>query len=293
MGIYDRDYYRQPERSGLSFRAPHTIVGMIIAVNVGIWLLDFFTPETQQGHWLSDHMAVHVDTLGQPWLWWQYLTAGFAHSPKHFQHILFNMLVLFFLGRDVEQAYGPKEFLRLYLVMVVFASVVWNVANKIGGTPGLVQAYGASGAIAGVVILYALNFPRRTLLLFFVIPIPAWLFGILIVILDMTGAFGGGEEKVAYSMHLAGAAFAVVYHQCRWNLTRLTEGRFRWPTFRRKPRLRVHRPEDQPASDLSEDVDRILAKIYREGEASLTAKERKTLETASRKYQRKTMTRDE
>ena len=70
--------------------------------------------------WLSDHMAVHVDTLTQPWLWWQYLTAGFAHSPLRFDHILGNMLVLFFLGRDVEEAYGPKEFLRLYLVMVVF-----------------------------------------------------------------------------------------------------------------------------------------------------------------------------
>ena len=293
MGIYDRDYYRQPERSGLSFRAPHTVVGLIIAVNVGIWILDFFTPETPQGHWLSDHMAVHVNTLGQPWLWWQYLTAGFAHSPEQFEHILFNMLVLFFLGRDVEQAYGPKEFLRLYLIMVVFASVVWNVANRLGGTPGYIGAYGASGAIAGVVILYALNFPRRTLLLFFVIPMPAWLLGILIVILDMAGAFNvGGRENVAYSMHLAGAAFAVIYHQRRWNLTRLTEALFRWPTFRRKPHLRVHRPEDQPPSELSEDVDRILAKIYREGEASLTAKERKTLETASREYQRKTMTKD-
>ena len=66
-------------------------------------------------------MAVHVDTLTQPWLWWQYLTAGFTHSPLRFDHILGNMLVLFFLGRDVEEAYGPKEFLRLYLVMVVFA----------------------------------------------------------------------------------------------------------------------------------------------------------------------------
>ena len=291
MGIYDRDYYREEQRPGVSAYTPRTIVGAIIAVNVALWLVDFLTPETPgHGRWLSDQMAVHVGTLTQPWLWWEYLTAGFAHSPQNFQHILFNMLALFFLGRDVEETYGPKEFLRLYLVMVVFASVVWDVANKIGGTPDWVGAYGASGAIAGVVILYALNFPHRTLLLFFVIPIPAWLLGVLIVALDMFGAFSGSEKThIAYSMHLAGAAFALVYHQRGWNLTRLTAGRIAWPTFRRKPRLRVHTPEEEPQSDLSVEVDRILEKIYREGESNLTAKERKVLETASRAYQRKKM----
>jgi membrane associated rhomboid family serine protease len=294
VGIYDRDYYREAERPGASLHAPRTVVGAIIAVNVAVWVADYLVTLAMpgRGNWLSDHMAVHVDTLTQPWLWWQYLTAGFTHSPTNFQHILFNMLALFFLGRDVEEAYGPKEFLRLYLVMVVFASVVWNVANKLSGTPASigpdwVGAYGASGAIAGVVILYALNFPRRMLLLFFVIPIPAWLFGVLMVGLDMFGASGQGASNIAYSMHLAGAAFALIYYQLGWNLTRLTADRVAWPTFRRKPHLRIHTPEEEPQPDLSVEVDHILEKIYREGEASLTAKERKTLETASREYQRK------
>ena len=294
MGIYDRDYYRDEQRpEGLSFRAPRTIVGLIIALNVALWIADFFTPAISvQGHiigrWLSDQMAVHVDTLTRPWLWWQFLTAGFAHSPINFQHILFNMLVLFFLGRDVEEVYGRKEFLRLYLVMIVFASVVWSLANTLLGTPSNMGALGASGAIAGIVVLYAFNFPHRTLLLFFVIPIPAWLLGVLIVVLDMWGASGqGGPSNVAYSMHLAGAAFALLYYQLGWNLTRLTSGGFSWLSFRRRPRLRVHTPDDAPESDLSAEVDRILEKIYREGEAGLTAKERKILETASREYQQK------
>jgi len=311
VGIYDRDYYRE-ERPGLSLRAPQTIIGVLIAVNVAIWLADFLTPTTYAeingrmvpvGHWLSDHLAVHVGTLTQPWLWWQYLTCGFAHSPRNFQHILFNMLGLFLLGRDVESLYGRREFLRVYLAMVVFAAVVWNIANKLSGPPldwaatyGVslaaqrwqeVMAYGASGAIAGVVILYALNFPRRTLLLFFVIPIPAWLLGVLLVGMDMYGAMGReGSSNVAYAMHLAGAAFAVIYFHQRWNLTRLTDGLPAWLRSWRRPKLRVHRP-DEPEPDLSTEVDRILEKIYREGEASLTAKERHTLETASKEYQRK------
>jgi membrane associated rhomboid family serine protease len=290
VGIYDRDYYRQEQRPGVSSYAPRTVVGAIIAVNVLVWLVDgLFMPETPRGgRWLSDQMAVSVSTLTQPWLWWEYLTAGFAHSPR-LDHILGNMLVLFFLGRDIEEVYGPKEFLRLYLALLVFANVVWNVVNKIANTPPDVTVYGASGAIAGLVVLYALHFPRRTLLLFFVIPMPAWALGVLVVAYDMFGASVGiAGSNVAYSVHLAGAAFAFIYYQRGWNFTRLTEGHIAWPRFRRKPRLRIHEPEEEPRVDLSAEVDRILEKIYREGEASLTAKERKTLETASREYQRRT-----
>jgi len=127
VGIYDRDYYRQ-ERPGVSTYAPRSVVTALIVVNVVVWIADAFSsPTALGGRWLSDHLAVHNDTLIHPWLWWQFLTAGFTHSPVEFQHILGNMLVLFFLGRDVEDRYGSKEFLRIYLAMVVFASVVWSV----------------------------------------------------------------------------------------------------------------------------------------------------------------------
>ncbi len=292
VGIYDRDYYRETERPGASFYTSGSVVTKIIVVNVIVWVADFLVTAImpEQESWLAANQAVHVGTLFHPWLWWQFLTAGFTHSPHDVQHILWNMVALFFLGRDVEEAYGGKEFLRLYLVMVVFASLVWNVLGKLAGLPDGVAAIGASGAIAGVVVLYALNFPRRTLLLFFVIPVPAWLCGVLIVGWDMLGASGrAGASNVAYSMHLAGAAFAFIYYQRRWNLTRLTDRfiNFRWPSFRRRPRLHIHKPEESPPSDLSAEVDRILEKIYREGEASLTAKERKILEAASREYQQR------
>jgi membrane associated rhomboid family serine protease len=287
--IYDRDYYRREEpRPFLS--APRSMVAAIIIVNVALWIADFFTPETGAGRWLSDHLAVHVDTITRPWMWWQFVTYGFAHSPLNFQHILFNMLALFFLGPPVERAYGPKEFLRVYLAMVVFAGIVWSGVNAMYGTAGLAQAYGASAAVTGVVVLFALNFPRETILLFFVLPIPAWAFGVLIVVMNLYGEMFDPTSHIAYSMHLAGAAFAFVYYRRQWNFGRLTESlHLSQFSFRRQPRLRVHQPEEEPEaeSDLNREVDRILEKISRQGEASLTAKERKTLETASREYQRK------
>jgi membrane associated rhomboid family serine protease len=295
VGIYDRDYFRDEQRPGLSPYLPRTIVGTLIVINAAVWLADQFSPDVHDsygqlvGRWLSDHLAASVGTLTRPWLWWQFLTAGFTHSPAGIGHILGNMLGLFFLGRSVEDRYGPKEFLRFYLVALVFANVVWCVISKLTGAPDYATILGASGAIAAVVVLFAFNFPHVTILLFFVLPMPAWLFGVMIVGFDIYGAMGNDHgSHVAYTAHLAGAAFALLYYQNGWNLSRFGQW-FRWPRLplRSKPRLRVHHPDDEPKQpeDLSAEVDRILEKIYREGEASLTPKERSTLEAASRKYQ--------
>ena len=68
------------------------------------------------------------------------------------------MLGLFFLGRSVEQLYGRKEFLRLYLVLIVFSGLVWALITKLGGAADDVSAVGASGAVAG---LTTRRSPRR------------------------------------------------------------------------------------------------------------------------------------
>ncbi len=298
MGIYDRDYFR-PTQPARSFPMPRTVVGILIAINVAVWLAECISES--QGWYLRDLLSAHVyraseacpwwhrDTLTHPWLWWQYLTAGFTHATN-VQHILFNMVGLFFLAPLVEQFYGSKEFLRLYLAMVVFSTLTWTVLAKLGGAPDS-SICGASGAIAGVVVLLALNFPKITVLFMFIIPMPMWVLGVLFVGMDMYGAFGGNRgSNVAYTAHLAGAAFAAVYYWRRWNLTSLS-GRLSRPrlSLGRKPRLSVHRPDTDVGGvgNLAQEVDRILAKISSEGESSLTAKERATLEAASLEYRKR------
>ncbi len=286
MGIYDRDYY-QGGQPGFSIRKPQTVVVALIVINVALWLLNgLLTPDPHGASGLTYWMAVHEDTLTKPWMWWQFLTYGFAHAAA-FNHVLFNMLVLFFLGQGIESHYGRREFLRLYLVLLVVGSVTWATLNLAASGP--MTLVGASGAMSGVVVLYALNFPRRTLLLFFVIPVPAWLVGVLVVAGDALGATrSAAGDNVAYSVHLAGAAFAFVYYMRRWNLTRVTDRLFSFNPIKSRPRLRIHQPEhEEKKQKLSGEVDRILEKIHREGEASLTRKERRTLESASRQYQQR------
>lgn len=292
MGIYDRDYYRE-QRPGFSLRGPRTIVVTLILINVAVFLADGLLTPVGQGENLGQInrvLAVKVGSLANPFCWWQFLTYGFAHSSApDYWHILGNMLALFFLGRDIEARYGSKEFLRLYLVLLVVASVVWAVTAKLRGAPDAASAVGASGAVVGVVVLYALNFPRRTLLLFFVLPVPAWLAGALLVVVDAIGALNPGSSNIAFTAHLGGAAFAFLYYQFGWNFGRLTGGWLSFAWLRPRPNLRVHDPdhEERRERELREEVDRILEKIHREGEASLTRKERRTLESASRRYQKK------
>lgn len=296
MGIYDRDYYRT-ERPSLGFRPPTRMVGILIGINVAVLILDFLlTPDRPRGHsptTLQNALGVHSDTIFRPWLWYQFLGYGFVHASQLF-HLLGNMFMLWVFGGDLEDRYGPREFLRFYLSCIVFGGVVWGAIDAMQGRPQMGLMYGASGGVAGLVVLYALNFPRNTILLMFVIPMRAWLFGALFVLLDMFGYTGGlGQTNVAYSVHLAGAAFALLYFQLRWNFGSLVRWDLSWlrQSFRRGPRLRVLRPDaddEQDEASLNEDeVDRILAKLHREGERSLTARERKTLQEASREYQRK------
>jgi len=307
MGIYDREYYRD-EPGGFHIRKPGTIIGWLLAINIIVFVLSilltnqpteeiggrtYLLPKTEV---VNTFLGLQSGDLAKPWLWWRFLTYGFCHAGVW--HILGNMIGLFFLGAAIEQRYGQKEFLRIYLAMIVFAGVVWAASELlIGGNP-LSSVVGASGAVVGVVILFALNYPRQTVLLMGVLPMPAWLLGVIIVVPDLFRATGDSGH-IAFQAHLAGAACAFLYWKLGWNLTRVTDKFTSGKLFQRRPRLKVHDPdyglsasEDDDVPDRKEvareaELDRILDKIRREGEESLTRKERRTLQNESRRLREK------
>jgi hypothetical protein len=148
---------------------------------------------------------------------------------------------------------------------------------------------GASGGTTAVLILFALNFPHQTGLFMFVLPMPMWAIGGIVVVMDAIGAIDR-SGKVAVTAHLGGAAFAALYYKSNWRLAGWFPSEWRMPKWRLRPRpkLRVHDPEDpvDNASD-SDVVDNILRKIQEHGQDSLTRQERRILEEASREYQKR------
>ncbi len=311
MGFRDRDYYRESDYDdgGYSYRAPGAprsiatwmITTWMIGINVAVFLVNalFFDGNDLLCKWMS----LYDFSLFHPELYWQFLTYGFAHDPGGIWHIGGNMLALLFLGYDVERRLGRWEYLRYYLIAVLFSGLTYSLID-FALVHERFQLFGASGAISAIVILYAIFFPHRTLLLYFVIPIPAWMLGVLFVVSDALGATGYSAGGIAYVAHLGGAAFACLYYCLGWNFG-LFFGRIFLPCTRlgklifaaRGPKIALYRPEDaksdhpsdNPGEDaeLSAQVDRILEKISKSGEASLTRQERALLQKASKKFRAK------
>ena len=279
MGIHDRDYYQEGPK-GASPDQGRMLVTNLVLVNVAIYVVDLLFLERL----LSQKAALEASLLKNPWDVWQLLTHGFLHDPKNIMHIGGNMFCLWFFGRDLERIYGKKLFLQFYLSTIVLAGLGWVLAENMAGDPEA-SAIGASGAISGVILVYIFHFPRRTLMLFAVVPMPAWVLGIFIMGIDVAGKFDP-QNNVAVSAHLAGAAIGYLFFKTRWHLGRLIPGRIALALFKPRPKIRIHDPDTEERK-FNEKVDRILKKIHRHGEASLTKKEKRVLEDASRRYQQR------
>ncbi len=298
MGFQDRGYSsdRRP-----AFASEWTAVNAIIALNIAIWLANFiltgdlFRELFSLRVSLNDLLCLRSDLPTHPQHFWSLLSYGFLHDGPSLEqpnnqyspmHLLFNMLTLWFFGRELEAVTGRGEFFRFYCAAVVFAGLAWVVGEGFGGQGG--RLVGASGGVMAVLAAFIWYFPKQTVLVYGVLPVPVWALGILYLVSDVRGA-AEGSGNVAHLAHLGGAVFGLMYAWRGWQLDGLTSVPAGWLARRR--RMRIVRPDDErplsvrPGDDpqLDEEVDRILAKISRTGEGSLTTAERDTLTRASRR----------
>ena len=283
MGLYDRDYSqyndRQP-RFGDGFASKPAWL-IIIVINVVLFFLNtIFTNRTNA---ITDGLSIFGDTIYKPWLWWKFLTYGFAHDPSGIGHVLFNMIGLYFFGSAIERQLGRSEFTRFYLSSIIFGGVVGAIQMSFIGNP-LIPLMGASGGVLAATLLFCFYYPQATILLMFVIPVKAWVMGVFFIVSNVLGAMAG-YGQTAYGVHLAGIGFAYTYYKLNWNLAFLTPASLNdWKDkfSLKKTKLKLHDPDKKLAQEASE-ADRILEKIHRQGEESLTSGERKLLERYSRR----------
>jgi membrane associated rhomboid family serine protease len=308
MGIQDRDYYRNEGPSILDSVMPRGVVcRWLIGINVAVFFLQMaavsmrvIDPASNRDvvtSWLA--LDVHKVLDGQIW---RLVTYSFLHStePIYF-HILFNMLFLWWFGSDVEQLYGRKEFLAIYLVSALLGGIAYEAWGLTQINPG--YCIGASGAVTTMLVLCALHFPRRLIYLFGIAPIPIWLFAIFNVLGDLAGMFGIGDKGVAFSAHLAGAAFAVAYYQWQRSIVEFLRGFLWWKGSRQRVRLKLFNPDEdreEPVAvsansaptlvvdeHLEAKLDAVLEKIAKTGKESLTPKEEEVLKQAAEMYKRR------
>lgn len=282
MGIYDRSYYRdETELPRLRPWDGRMMVTNVIIINVVLYVANFlFTSRTNA---ITRALELTGDSLTSPLEFYRFLSYGFAHDYSSPMHILFNMFSLYFLGRPVEFKYGRWEFLRFYVLAILVGGLVYAIRASSMGIENPVL--GASGGVVAVCMLFVFNFPKAQILLFGAIPAPAWVLGAILVI----GNLLGGSDQTAYDVHIAGIVFATVYFFAGWNLDGLSTWLPSWTKVKRtfnRTNLKLHKPAEPVGAD-DEKADRILDKIHREGQDSLTAKERKFMEDYSLRVRRK------
>jgi hypothetical protein len=135
---------------------------------------------------------------------------------------------------------------------------------------------------------------------FFVLPVPVWIFIGFLVISDTFGLLGAGPQLIGYSAHLGGAAFGFLYYKLEWHLIGWTTGlRGGWTRRRRRSGLRLFEADDQTPLDtvprgrpeldevMDAEVDPILEKISRVGAENLTESEKQVLVRASEAIRRR------
>jgi rhomboid family protein len=300
MGIYDREYYRREGPSFLgSFADRGRVCKWLIGINILLFLVQMATarripvfgmvegPVTQALD-LNPDAVMHGEV-------WRLITHAFLHSVQDPWHILINMIVLWWAGSDLEQRYGAKEFLALYLTAAVVSGAIYTV-TMLGGPP----AVGASGAIMALLVIFACFYPNRIILLFFVLPVPVWLLVVLFVGHDFYVFATQQQTGVAVAGHLGGALFGFLYHKWHWHLTSIFSGFRSLPRRRaRRPQLRIYREDEQAPTPvavsapsetdehLEAELDAVLEKMSLVGKDNLTESEKQILLRASEIYRRR------
>jgi len=127
------------------------------------------------------------------------LSSGFLHAD--IMHLLFNMLTLWFFAPVVLAWLGNFSFVLIYFGSLIFGSLLTMIFHK---NDYSYRAVGASGAVTGVLYSAILLQPDMMLGIFFVIPIPAYLFGILYLLYSIYG-MRAKNDNIGHTAHFGGA----------------------------------------------------------------------------------------
>jgi membrane associated rhomboid family serine protease len=276
----------QPRRGGWFGRPRSRAPGLraVLIITVAVFVLDVATKGM-----LSSMGALTVDSVLHLQVW-RLFTYQFLHAGT--MHIFWNMFILWMLGQRLEEDLGTRQFLALYFAGGVFGGVcevLFNMGmhaqfgaqfyHATGMTFLNVPAVGASAGVAGVLVAFAVLYPRALFLLFFLIPIEArWLAIAYLVITSISvwqGLAQGRLDNVAHAAHLGGMVMGFVW--MKWGARIACWWQMRRAGARRQVVDRSREAEQA-------EVDRILEKIHEHGTQSLTLREKMFLQEMSQKY---------
>jgi len=246
--------YPSPYTSSFSF-GPGPIssaIKAIIGINVVMFLATTLLAAARSIDLIPILGLRPVAVIHQLWIW-QPVTYMFLHGGL--LHILFNMLALWMFGTELERVWGTRYFVKFYLVTGIGSGVLTILVSLLGfavtNVIYLVPTIGASGAIYGLLLAYAIYFPDRPIYMYFLFPVPAKIF---VAIMGAIAFYASLAEAggIANATHLGG--LLVGYLMLKGSRVHpMAELKYRYLKWRIN---RVRKKFDVYSGGRADDVDR-------------------------------------
>lgn len=205
---------RSPPTMDLSQIMPLTyFVRILIIINVAIWFFGTVVLEQYffDKPYLTSYLGLVPYDLVKHFFLWQPLTYLFIHMANPL-HIIFNMLLLWWMGSQLERFWGTRFFALFYFVSGVGAAFLYGFAAVayavITGRAGIlvVPVVGASAALFGLLVAYGMIFGNQTVYFMFFFPMKARLFVGILAAIEVVLVLNNGpvQGKVANLAHVGG-----------------------------------------------------------------------------------------
>jgi membrane associated rhomboid family serine protease len=204
---------------------PSPAVKILLVVNVVAWVLNLIVPA------MTLRLGLSPQDVFTGFAFWQPFTYMFLHDTRGFSHILFNMLSLWMFGTELERQWGTRFFTKYYFITGVGAALTTLLVALVSDSVYYSLTVGASGAIYGLLIAWAMYFPHRTILFYFLFPIPARIFVLIIGTIAFLSSLGGPGSGIAHITHLGGLVVGYIYLKTL-RVRPLDELRYRWLRWR-------------------------------------------------------------
>lgn len=299
MQNHSRETFR-PQFSGFSFFPP--VIKYLLLTNVAVFLLQLmleggilsFNGEPL-GNWFARTFYLWPIDSGL-FMPWQLVSYMFLHSTISFSHIIFNMLMLWMFGVEIENLWGSKKFAIFYFAAGITAGLANLLIAPIFTSTG--ATIGASGGVYGVLAAFAMTFPDRYVYVYFLLPVRAKYLITGLILFEVVLNVIGTQSNVAHVAHLGGALLGAVWvlldkrgYIDRWLGARKSRDTVssRWNAQPKEAKFFDFTPgkHEKKTGDKTFDaaqtrIDEILDKISVSGYAGLTEEEKRILLDASK-----------
>lgn len=260
MRHYANNYERRPSWGNYF---SNRVVNKLILANLVVFFLEYiFAP-----HFVRIFALTPRDVIQNFYLW-QPVTYMFLHSG--FMHLFFNMLMTWFLGTTLEQVWGDKKFLKYY-ISCGLGGAVFHILLSYNNA-----VIGASGAVFGLYLAYAVLFPNNYVYIYFLFPIKAKYLVTFLALFQLAQGISG-PSGIAYFAHLGGMAAGLLFFRREIMNTRFWLKTRRW--WWNYSQVRKEKWDQQESAK----IDSILDKIATKGYENLSNTEKRILENYSRK----------